>query len=70
MEGGGGGHVPLPPKEAVTALKTFKFRALYDIASFMILRVYTVMHYLDDNSAERKCGRGGYRDDCECGPGL
>ena len=53
-----------PPEEAVSALKKYNiFHALYDIAS-----IYTVMHtYMitdyphnqDNNSAERKGGRGG-----------
>ena len=35
----------LKKKEAVSAKKKNFFRVLYDISSFMILRVYTVMHY-------------------------
>ena len=45
---------PPPPPRGRECPKNF-FRALYDIASFMILRIYTVMHnntyidYLDNN---------------------
>ena len=47
----GGGGAWAPTEEAVSALKNV-YRALYDIVS-----IYG--NYLDDNSAERKGGRGG-----------
>ena len=59
LRGGLGGTCP--PEEAVSALKKYNiFHALYDIASiYTVMHTYMITDYPHNNSAERKCGRGG-----------